>query len=197
MNIRNCLRLIYSDLYRYYGKKDFKTLLRAYFLCPGFKFCFHFRLSTYLLNKSGFSRKLYIPYKFIFFDRFRFKFGFDIPPGTQIAPGFYIGHFGTIVVNGQAKFGHNCNISQGVTVGIVNRGPNKGVPVFGDNVYIGPGAKIVGGIKIGDNVAIGANAVVTKDCPNGAVMVGIPAKVISNQGSDGYINNKTDFRIIT
>jgi serine O-acetyltransferase len=66
------------------------------------------------------------------------------------------------------------------------------VPVIGDNVYIGPGAKIIGRVNMGSGVAIGANAVVTKDVPDNAVVVGVPAKVISYNGSKGYIN-KTDY----
>jgi serine O-acetyltransferase len=79
-----------------------------------------------------------------------------------------------------------------VTLGKVNRGEKKGYPVIGDNVYIGPGAKIVGKIKIGNHVAIGANCVVTRDIPDHGVVVGIPGEVISFEGSSGYIN-KTDY----
>ena len=68
----------------------------------------------------------------------------------------------------------------------------KGSPIIGDNVYIATGAKIIGAIKIGNNVAIGANCVVTKDIPDNAVVVGVPGKVISYEGSKGYVNN-TDY----
>jgi len=67
-----------------------------------------------------------------------------------------------------------------------------GVPTIGDNVYIGPGAKLFGAIVVGDNAAIGANCVVTHDVPENAVVVGIPGKVISYEGSQGYINNNDD-----
>jgi serine O-acetyltransferase len=60
--------------------------------------------------------------------------------------------------------------------------------VLGDSVYIGPGAKIVGAVRIGDRVAIGANCVVTKDVPDDSVVVGVPGTVISQEGSAGYIN---------
>jgi len=66
------------------------------------------------------------------------------------------------------------------------------VPEIGDNVYIGPGAKIIGNIKIGNNAAIGANCVVTKDVPENGVVVGVPGRVISFEGSAGYIN-KTNY----
>src|SRR3972149_632365 len=72
------------------------------------------------------------------------------------------------------------------------RGPRKGAAVIGDNVYIGPGARIVGKVDIGSNVAIGANCVVTKDVPENAVVVGVPGKVISFNGSGDYIQN-TDY----
>ncbi len=116
------------------------------------------------------------------------KFGIQIPVGVKIGKGFYIGHWGGIVINSQVVIGDNCNISQDVTIGQVNRGNNKGAPIIGNRVYIAPGAKIIGNIKIGDNVAIGANAVVTNDIPDNAVVVGVPAKVISYKGSTGYIN---------
>ena len=95
-------------------------------------------------------------------------------------------------MNGESIIGKNCNISQGVTLGQANRGRNKGYPILGDNIYIGPGAKIVGAVKIGNNVAIGANCVVTRDIPDNSVVVGIPGKVISQEGAKGYVNN-TDY----
>jgi serine O-acetyltransferase len=113
--------------------------------------------------------------------------GIDIPANTQVGKGFYIGHFGEIIINEDVKIGENCNISQGVTIGVGGRGENSGCPIIGDRVFIGPGAKIFGKIKIGNDVAIGANAVVTKDLPDNAVAVGIPAKIISYKGSQDFI----------
>lgn len=116
------------------------------------------------------------------------RYGISIPRTVKIGKGFYIGHFGTIIVHGSAIIGDNVNISQGVTIGVTNRGSRQGVPVIGNQVYIGPGAKVIGGIRVGNNVAIGANAVVTKDIPDNAVVAGVPARIISMQGSDGYVN---------
>jgi serine O-acetyltransferase len=124
--------------------------------------------------------------------RFTYKLGISIPFSTEIASGFYIGHFGGIIINGESVIGKNCNISQGVTLGQSSRGKNKGCPILGDNVYIGPGAKIVGAVKIGNNVAIGANCVVVKDIPDNSVVVGIPGNVISQDGSVGYVI-RTDY----
>jgi len=111
---------------------------------------------------------------------------------TSIGRGFYIGHIREIIINDRAVIGDNCNISQGVTIGEANRGPRKGTPVIGNNVYIGPGAKIIGAVHIGNNVAVGANCVVTRDVPDGAVVVGVPGRVISYEGSKGYII-RTDY----
>jgi serine O-acetyltransferase len=124
--------------------------------------------------------------------RYSIRFGIDISRDARIGSGLYIGHFGGIVVNAAAVIGDNCNLSQGVTLGQVNRGPKAGCPTIGNNVYIGPGAKIIGRIHIGDSAAIGANAVVVEDVPPRAVVGGVPARVISDTGSDGYIN-RTDY----
>lgn len=96
------------------------------------------------------------------------------------------------MVTPEAIIGKNCNLSQEVTIGITPRGERQGTPIIGDNVYIGPGAKIIGNVKIRNRVAIGANCVVTKDVPDNAVVVGIPGRVIAYQGSKGYVN-QTDY----
>ena len=113
-----------------------------------------------------------------------------LPAKADIGPGLYIGHFGPVFVSTQAKIGEMCNISQGVTLGVAGRGENRGAPTLGDRVYVGGGAKIIGRIHIGSDVAIGANAVVTKDVPDKAVVVGIPARIISYEGSADFIHDR-------
>ena len=104
--------------------------------------------------------------------------GIDLPTGTTIGKGFYIGHFGCIFISPLTTLGENCSISQGVTLGLGGRGETLGSPVVGDNVYFGAGCKVLGKIKIGTKVRIGANAVVLQDVPDGATAVGIPARII-------------------
>lgn len=177
--------LISSDLHRYTGGGDF---WRTYRHCEGFKYTVWLRVATALQPH----KRLYAPlYLFAreYLHHLMHKYGISIDVGTSIGPGFYIGHYGCIVVNGDAVLGRNVNISQGVTIGQANRGPRKGVPTIGDNVYLGPGAKVIGAVVIGNNVAVGANAVVTKDIPDNGVAVGIPAKVISLDGVDSYVEN--------
>jgi serine O-acetyltransferase len=113
--------------------------------------------------------------------------GIDLASEVEIGKGLYIAHFGAIFVNSEVKIGEICNLSQGVTIGIGGRGEKRGCPKIGDRVFIGPGAKVFGAITIGNDVAIGANAVVTTDLPNDAIAVGVPAKIISYEGSKEYI----------
>ncbi|MDR6515985.1 serine O-acetyltransferase [Chryseobacterium camelliae] len=122
---------------------------------------------------------------------YQIRYGFQIYPETEIGEGFYLGHWGSLVINPRTKIGKNCNIAQGVTVGQQNRGKNAGIPVIGNEVWIGANAVIVGGITIGDNVLIAPNAYVNFDVPPHSVVVGNPAKIYSNpEATEGYINNK-------
>ncbi len=102
--------------------------------------------------------------------------GIELPCEAQIGRNFVIDHFGGIVVSGYARFGDNCRIRNGVTIGL-KRTTEVYAPVFGDNVDIGAGAKILGRITIGNNVVIGANAVVLIDVPDDSIAVGVPATI--------------------
>lgn len=115
--------------------------------------------------------------------------GIQIPFDTEIGPGLYIGHTGTLVMNTGVVIGSNCNIGVGVVIGEGGRGDRRGSPVIGNNVFIGVGAKIIGKITIGNDVAIGANAVVTEDIPDNATAVGIPAHVINYSGSGDFVKH--------
>ena len=103
--------------------------------------------------------------------------GISIPASAQIGPGFYVGHFGGIILHTQVKMGKDSSIGSGVVIGTRGLG-DQGVPTIGDNVYIGVGAKVLGKVKIGNDVKIGANAVVLDDIPDGATVVGIPAQIV-------------------
>jgi serine O-acetyltransferase len=191
MNYKRFRYLILSDLYRLTGNTRLTALLRQVFLGEGYKYIFWMRVCRYAQGHSAL-RFIVFPVARLLLERYKFKLGISIPFITDIDSGFYIGHFGVIVINAGSRIGKNCNISQGVTLGQANRGQHKGYPTLGDNVYIGPGAKIVGAVKIGNNVAIGANCVVTKDVPDNAVVVGVPGRVISCQGSLDYVD-RTDY----
>lgn len=105
------------------------------------------------------------------------RLGLSIPKNV-FGPGLCIVHYGTIVVSPLAKIGAWCRIHPSTSIGEYN-----GAPLCGNYLYIGPGAKLFGNITIGNNVAIGANAVVNKPFENNLTIGGIPAKVISQKGS--------------
>ena len=111
----------------------------------------------------------------------RMNLGLEIPINT-FGPGLSIAHGGKIVVNTNVKVGNNCRIHVDVVLGQGKDADD--VPLLGNNIHIGPGVKILGGVVIGDNTVIAANAVVTKSFPEGNCTIGgIPAKKISNNTS--------------
>ena len=192
MSFREYRYLVRSDLYRISDRVDSRTLFKHVTRGSAFKFNFWMRTCRYTKGSPLLNYFFYQPFARRMFIHYTYKFGISIPFETQIGSGFYIGHFGGIVVNEECVIGKNCNISHGVTLGVVNRGERQGCPTIGDNVYIGPGAKVVGRINVGNFAAIGANSVVTKDVPDYGVVVGIPGRVISEEGSTGYVN-RTDY----
>lgn len=122
-------------------------------------------------------------YKYLHY-KMGLRLGFQIPCNVFEA-GLCINHFGLIIVNDKARIGQWCDIHQGVSIG--QNTDEDAVPVIGENVWIGPGAKIFGKIVIGDNTMIGANSVVTKSFEQGNVRIaGNPAKVISEEGNAFY-----------
>jgi serine O-acetyltransferase len=106
------------------------------------------------------------------------RYALEIPSGADIGGGLYIAHpIGTVVMPG--KIGRNCSIIASVTIGMRNE---WAFPEIGDNVFIGAGARVLGGIRIGNDASIGANSVVMSDVPEGATVVGIPGRVIKVHG---------------
>ncbi|MBC7786594.1 MAG: serine acetyltransferase [Methylophilaceae bacterium] len=102
--------------------------------------------------------------------------GIEFPCEVEVGDDFIIDHFGGIVISGYAKFGHRCRIRNGVVVGLKDVN-NPAAPWIGDDVDIGAGAKVLGNIKIGNRVSIGANAVVLCDVPDDSIAVGVPALI--------------------
>ncbi|MEI8201402.1 MAG: serine acetyltransferase [Bacteroidota bacterium] len=176
-------REIKADLYRYGGLTGTKGFLRGLRI-PGFRY-------MYLLRKASKLRK-YSPLWIICIylkRKYSYKYGFQIPTATQIAEGFFIGHYGAIVINAKAKIGKNCTISPGITIGQANRGKLKGYPTIGDNVWIGTNSVIVGNVNIGSNVLIAPNSFVNTDIPDHSLVIGNPSKIIEKQNPcEGYIN---------
>lgn len=126
------------------------------------------------------SRWIRLPFSFLYKVLYLFIqiiTGIELPCEAKVGRRFTIEHFGGIVVSGDATFGDDVIIRNGVTVGLRHTGV-RGSPIIGNRVDIGAGAKLLGPIQIGDDVAIGANAVVIKDVPANSIAVGVPARII-------------------
>lgn len=105
--------------------------------------------------------------------------GVDIHPGATLGTGLFIDHATGVVIGETAEVGDDVTIYHGVTLGGSGKDSGKRHPTIGDRVTIGAGAKILGAIKVGDDSRIGANAVVVKEVPSCAVVVGVPGQAIS------------------
>ncbi len=101
----------------------------------------------------------------------------DIDPQAQIGGGLYIGHIGGVHINPGAVLGRNCDLAHRVTIGASAMG-RGGLPVLGDDVYIGTGATLVGKIKIGNGAKIAANTLVMTSVPEGATVMGVPGRIV-------------------
>lgn len=142
------------------------------------------RFGQWLKNKNLFLRILLEPIYLFLFHRIRTKWGIDIGRSAEIGAGFYIGHYGGLTISAHARIGKNVYVSQLVTIGVSGQGEYRGAPTIGDNVYIAPGAKVFGKIHVGNNVKVGANAVVYKDVPDNAIVVLDPGfRIISFKGN--------------
>ena len=118
------------------------------------------------------------------------KTGFQIGAGAQVDAGLFIGHRGTVIVNGKARLGSNVNLSPGVVIGQENRGARVGVPSLGNRVWVGSNAVIVGNVRIGNDVLVAPNAYVNFDVPDHSIVIGNPARVIHRMdATEGYCHN--------
>lgn len=174
------IELIASDYWRYTGTV---TSLFKMFLATRYNHCFAYTFWLRIAaNENGWVCKVAKRMH----GWLSGKYGMQIPYATPIGYGLYIGHGIGIVVNRTAVIGNNCNLSQFTTIG-ANDGKAAEI---GDNVYIGPSVCLVENIKVGNNVTIGAGAVVVKDVPDNATVAGVSAKVISYKNPGRYIKRK-------
>lgn len=109
--------------------------------------------------------------------------GVMLDVNARIGPGLYVGHFGSIYIGPGVTIGRDFSLGQTCYVGPGGPVESPGLPVIGDRVWIGIGSKVLGGVRIGDDAAIGANGVVLSDIPAMAVAVGNPARVVNMNGS--------------
>lgn len=149
-----------------------RNILEVIILYPGFHAIFFHRIAHFLYNKN-----------ILFLARLisqlsRHLTGIEIHPGAKIGKKLFIDHGMGIVIGETTTIGDNCTIYHNSTLGGTGKDKYKRHPDLGDNVIIGAGAKVLGPIKIGNNVKIGANSVVLKNIPDNVTVVGIPGKIV-------------------
>lgn len=177
---------IRQDYYKY--KKYGGNFISIVFFTQGFWAIFQHRIahSCYTL-KIPIVKYMLLVICLIWQKLIEILTGISLPYSAKIGSHFYIGHFGGIIINAKAVIGNNCNISQGVTVGVSGREDTRGVPTIGNNVYIGANAVVAGKIIIGDNCVIAGNSLVVNSIKDGVTVAGVPAVVINNNTSKDYI----------
>lgn len=181
--------LIKSD-YNRYKSTGSRGGIKVWFFNFGFICTCIYRINNYLYCKfkNTFLSKIFNVFAFLGLKFSQLLYGITIPQSTKIGEGLFISHNGPIIINGSAIIGKNCNIGPMVVIGWGKANGEFGVPEIGDRVFIAPGAVIFGPVKIGNDVAIGANSVVNFDVPDGGIVVGNPGKIVSTKGSSDYIH---------
>jgi serine O-acetyltransferase len=191
MRFKEYRYLVLSDLYRIVGNVTLSALVRYVLNGETYQYIFWMRTCLYARGNPLLRIWLY-PIGRVMLRRYKFKYGISIPFESRIGSGLYIGHFGGIVVTVGSVIGKNCNLYHGASLLAGGLEPQGLAPTIGDNTFIGPGAKVIGPVKIGNNVLIAANSVVVRDVPDNAVVMGSHGGIISYHGSVHNILN-TDY----
>jgi serine O-acetyltransferase len=152
-----------------------RSVLEIFLCYPGF----HAILLHRLAHKLYLERVPLIPR--VISQISRFLTGVEIHPGAKIGRRFFIDHGAGVVIGETTEIGDDCLLYQGVTLGGTGNERGKRHPTLGDHVVVGTGAKVLGGIRIGDDVKIGAGSVVVHPVPDGSTVVGIPGRVVKTQ----------------
>jgi serine O-acetyltransferase len=180
-------QLIGSD-YRKYRKYGAHPLAIVFFT-QGFWAIFQYRLANACYRRIRLQpfRAIALFFMLLWQKGIEMATGISVPASARIGHSFYFAHFGGIILNANVVIGDNCNVSQNVTIGVSGLGEKRGVPIIGNSVYIAANAVLAGKITIGDNAVVGACSLVSTDVPENAIVVGVPAAVVSQRSSKGYI----------
>lgn len=175
--------MIYDDLFRYTKTRNFWNLILLMRKNKGFAFLVYWRLKK---QKRFFLFQLFFKFRLHSIGKVH---GLEIPLTVSLGNGVCLIHPYNITINSKAVIGKNLTILKGATIGNT-KGKNGGVPVIGDNVYIGLNASVVGNIKVGNNVLIAANSFVNFDVPSNSVVIGNPGVIhLKENPTENYILN--------
>ena len=155
----------------------------------GFLVCYRICHYCCELEKKNLIQKILHSIFYLRFKLFQERCGIELNQHTEIGYGLRLPHKGNIVIHPKVKIGNLCEIMQGVTIGNNIMKSRDEVATIGNQVMICAGAKIIGNVKIGNTVVIGANAVVNKDIPDYTMVGGVPAKILG-KGDDRFVINR-------
>lgn len=144
---------------------------------PGVHAIIHYRIANWLWRK-GFKWLARLLSTFS-----RWMTGIEIHPGATIGRRFFIDHGMGVVIGETAEVGDDCTLYHGVTLGGTTWNKGKRHPTLKNGVVVGAGAKVLGPIVVGENARVGSNAVVTREVPAGATIVGIPGRIVKKANS--------------
>lgn len=178
--------LLAADLFRIDGQRGPLALVKQWWSNPGFTYIFWFRLAQAARQRVP-TRLLVYPIAVWRLRRCHFRYGIRIPLSVQAGPGLYIGHWGGIWVSPRCTLGANCSLGNDINLGSAGDGSGAAVPVIGDDVYLAPGCRVAGRVRVGQQAAVLANTVVTADVPAGTVVMGVPHRPVSRQARNRFV----------
>ena len=180
------MKEIYYDVYRYTGQTTIKALCSVFIRDRVFRKIYYFRKVN---STKGIHRKFYR----LLQELNAKKVTIDMPNTVKVGKGLLFIHPYAIAINRNAVIGNNFTMLKGATVGGVKEGKRAGVPVIGDNVYLGVNSSVVGGITIGSNVLIAANTFVDCDVPDNSLVIGCPGVIHHKEHPSAvYLNNSIE-----
>lgn len=153
-----------------------RSIVEVIFCYPGFHAILMHRCAHWFYERR------FVLLARLFSQLSRFLTGIEIHPGAQIGEGLFIDHGMGVVIGETTEIGDNVTLYQGVTLGGTGKEKGKRHPTVGSNVVVSSGAKVLGSLNIGDNVKIGAGSVVLRDVPDNCTVVGVPGKVVKQNG---------------
>lgn len=171
--------IILKDLWRYEGERChlLGVYLKYRLFVPGFRYIYYLRKcqrpNSFLVTQLFYR---------VCLKACSFRTHIQIPWDTQIGEGFYIGHWGTIIINPSSIIGKNFSCSGAILIGN-SQGKNSGSPIIGDNVRMGQFSVVIGGVHIGNNVVIAPGAFVNFDVPDNSIVIGNPGVIHTKKDS--------------